>query len=84
MFTIEFLKAAGERAIRTFAQTLLAVIGVTGIGFGDVDWVAAFSVAGVATIASILTSVLASATGESSTPSFTRAETLSDAKHVAQ
>ena len=56
IFTVDFLKGAGERAIRTFAQTLVAyfVVGTSLIGF---DWAAALSVSGAAAIASLLTSI---------------------------
>jgi hypothetical protein len=57
MWTIDFWKAAAERAIKTFAQSLLAVIAVGQVGFGDINWAASLSVAGVATLASILSSV---------------------------
>lgn len=56
MFTLAFWKGAFERAAKTFAQSLLAVIAVTGIGFGDVDWGVSLSAAGLAALASVLTS----------------------------
>lgn len=79
MFTTKFWLASLERAVKTFAQTLLSfiVIGTTGlIGF---DWAAALSVAGAATLASILTSV-ASSSVNGSGPSL-GAEALAP-KHV--
>jgi len=48
--------AALIRAIRTFAQAMVAYIGV-GAAFSDVDWLKALSVSGVAFILSILTSL---------------------------
>ena len=59
MFTLAFFSGLAERAIKTFAQSLLGVIGVTGLGFGDVDWGLALSAAGLAALASALTSVVA-------------------------
>lgn len=56
-YWILWLKAAGIRAVRTFAQALIAMIGTGLIGLGDVDWGYAFSVAIVATILSLLTSL---------------------------
>jgi hypothetical protein len=54
----EFWTYAGERAIKTIAQTALAVIAASElIGVLDIDWTAVFSVAALAGIASILTSV---------------------------
>lgn len=58
MFTTAFLKGAAERAIKTFAQSLLAVVSVTGLTFGAVDWGVALSAAGLAALASLLTSIV--------------------------
>lgn len=49
-------KAAGIRALKTVAQTAVAVIG-TGVVMSDVNWVQVFSAAAVAGILSLLTSV---------------------------
>lgn len=49
--------AALIRAIRTFAQTAAALIGTGAVGFTDLDWIRIASVAGVAAVLSILTSV---------------------------
>ena len=49
--------AAGVRAVKTFAQTLAALIGTGAVGFTDLDWVRMASVAGVAAVLSLLTSV---------------------------
>lgn len=52
----EFWKAAGIRAVKTFAQTALSMITV-GQAFIDVNWVNVLSVSGVACIYSLLTSL---------------------------
>lgn len=52
----KFLVAMLIRAIRTFAQTFVAFIGV-GAAFSEVDWLKALSVSGVSFILSCLTSV---------------------------
>lgn len=57
-----------ERAIATFAEIMLGFLGA-GLGFGDINWGMAFSVAGVATIASILKSIAARDIGDSDTAS---------------
>ena len=57
IFTLAFLKGAGERAVKTFSQTLAALIGAGQLGVLDVDWVTVLSVAGLAAIPSVLTSV---------------------------
>ena len=52
----DFLWKAFIRAVRTFAQTAVAMIAV-GATFSEVDWGNIFSVAGVAAVGSILTSL---------------------------
>lgn len=52
----KWAKAAGVRAIKTMAQTAVAVIG-TGAVISTVDWKMAVSSAVVAGVVSILTSV---------------------------
>ena len=51
-----FLKAAGIRALRTFAQTAAATIGTSAV-MGDVNWGAVLSASVLAGILSLLTSV---------------------------
>ena len=54
----EWLKAAGVRALKTIAQTILAQVTVeAGIGIGEVQWVRIGSIALLAGVASILTSI---------------------------
>ena len=54
---LKWLKAAGIRAVKTFAQTAAALIGTEMVGFTDLDWLHIVSVAGVAAVLSLLTSV---------------------------
>ena len=54
--TIEWVKAASVRAIKTMAQAALGIMG-TGIFIHDIDWVMVVSASIVAGIASILTSI---------------------------
>ncbi|RKW71795.1 holin [Galactobacter caseinivorans] len=58
MFTIAFLTGAAERAAKSFAQALLAVVSVTGLTFGDIDWRVSLSAAGLTALASVLTSIV--------------------------
>lgn len=51
-----WIKAATVRAIKTFAQTAVSMITI-GQAFSDIDWINVFSVAGVAAVLSILTSM---------------------------
>lgn len=57
MFTREFWAAAAERALKTVAQSVVAVLGVGAVGILSVDWVQTLSVAAAAGLASILTSI---------------------------
>ena len=49
-------KAAGVRALKTFAQTAVAMITV-GSAVTDVNWIAVLSVSSTASVASLLTSI---------------------------
>ena len=60
MFTWEFWKATLIRAIRTFAESMLAFIGTGAIVLNDVDWLAALSAGGLGFVLAVL---LALATG---------------------
>ena len=57
IFTKKWLIASLIRSIRTFAQTAVALIGTEMVGFTELDWLHIISVAGVAAVLSILTSV---------------------------
>ena len=52
-----WIKSAGIRAIKTFAQTFLATIGMGAAVLGDVDWVLVLSSSALAAILSIMTSL---------------------------
>lgn len=54
--TIKWIKAAGVRAIKTVAQTAVAIIG-TSVTMSNVDWKMVVSASVLAGIVSILTSV---------------------------
>lgn len=53
----EWIKAALVRAIKTAAQTAVALIGTNAIGITGVDWMAVASAAALAAVVSLLTSV---------------------------
>lgn len=54
--TLKWLKAAGVRAIKTVAQTMLATIGSSAV-ISAVDWKAVLSASVLAGILSMLTSI---------------------------
>ena len=68
-----FLKDTGERAIKTFCEMLVADISV-GQGFGDIEWGRTLSVAGVATLLSVLMSIASYKRGEVGTASLVKLE----------
>ena len=70
MRTRQFWTDALERAVRTFAQALVAML-VVGFVFTDVAaWGEALLSAAVAALVSLLTSVAASGVGDPESPSF--------------
>lgn len=57
IFNKAWFKAAGLRAIRTFAQAALAAIGTNAAFLHEVNWVNVLSVSLMAAILSVLTSL---------------------------
>jgi hypothetical protein len=75
MFTLAFWRAAFERAVKTLAQSAAALLVGAGTGLLDTDWTSVLSVAGIAAVISVLTSVGSDAlTGNG--PSLTNAEVV--------
>ena len=74
MWSKEFWKQTGERAIKTAAQVALSfwVVGQTGIL--DVDWQQFWSIVGLSAIASVLTSLVGSGVNDADTPSMVKIE----------
>lgn len=56
IFSADFIKGMGERAVKTFCQVLLAGMTV-GSAIWDIDWKTALGLALTALVASVLTSV---------------------------
>lgn len=58
-----FWAAAAERAAKTAAQAVLAILTVAGVTPADIDWKEALLAAGVGALASLLTSVASAGVG---------------------
>lgn len=69
MWSKQFWRDTAERAIKTVAQTAVALLGTGAIGLLDVDWVQVASVSALAGIVSVLTSIGSDNIGAKGTPS---------------
>lgn len=56
-YFVNWIKAAGVRAVKTMAQTAVGMLSGDMLGVMEADWIAVASVAAMAGIVSILTSV---------------------------
>jgi hypothetical protein len=70
MFEIDFWKDAGERAIRTAAQSIIALLTGSVTGILDVDWTQTLSISALAAFLSVLMSLVATKTGDDESASF--------------
>lgn len=61
LWTMSFWKAAGERAVKTAAQTALVVLGMDRLDVLTTDWAGVASVAAGGAILSVLTSIASDA-----------------------
>lgn len=71
MWTAAFWKDTAERAIKTFAQAAIAGLSANVVGVLDVDWVTVGSVALLAALISVLTSVASAPFADQGTASLT-------------
>lgn len=70
MFTVAFAKDAFERALKTFAQALLATVTV-GEAITSIDWGQGAAIAATASAVSLLTSVVSTSVGDKESASLT-------------
>lgn len=77
MWTKTFALAVIERAVKTFAQAAAALLTASGFGLLDADWLQILSVAGMAAVVSVLTSVGTGAATDGS-PSLGNVETVAE------
>ena len=54
---LKWIKAAGVRAVKTMAETALALIGTNTIGITQVDWLGVLSACALSGVATILTCI---------------------------
>ncbi|HEY7043508.1 MAG TPA: holin [Nocardioidaceae bacterium] len=69
MFSALFWKKTAERAIKSFAQSLAAVLAASGLGLLTARWMTALSTAGMVALLSVLTSVASCKLGPEDDPS---------------
>jgi hypothetical protein len=69
MFTVEFWARAAERAVKTAAQTAVALIGANAVDVLAVDWAQLASVSVGAAFVSVLTSIAGTGVGDPADPS---------------
>lgn len=72
MRTRAFWIDTGERAIRTIAQALLAVLGTDALGIVKLDWAQIGSIAAGAGLMAVLTAIVASGIGDKGTANILR------------
>ena len=72
MFTKSFWKAAAERAIKTVAQALIAVIAATTFDWFTADWQAIAGTAATAGVLSLLSSIASAGIGDKGSTSLVK------------
>lgn len=63
MWNKQFALAVLERAVKTFAQALVAVFAAGSVTVLDADWTQALAVSGTAALVSVLTSIVSAGVG---------------------
>jgi hypothetical protein len=65
MFTAAFWRATAERAVKTFAQTLVALLSAGAFNVLKAEWQESLGVAAGAAVLSVLTSIASAGVGNS-------------------
>lgn len=81
--TREFWASTAERAVRTAAQTAIALIGTNQVGILSLDWAQIGSVVATATVLAVLTAIAGDAATKNG-PAFVRAEGIGVANAEAE
>jgi hypothetical protein len=84
LFSRAFLLATVERALRSFAASLASLLTASGAGMLDTDWGEKFSVAGMATLVTVLLAISGGTFGKGDGPSFTGEEKLAPGERPAR
>lgn len=71
MWTKRFWQQTTERVIKTFAQAAIAMMTGEGLGLYNTDWGNVFSVAGLAAVISLFTSIASNPFTSTDTPDLT-------------
>lgn len=71
IWTVAYWKDTAERAVKTFAQSLVAAVAV-GTPLLDIEWTTALGLAGAATLLSVLSSIGSAAFGRADSASLVR------------
>src|SRR3954463_8945786 len=74
LYSRAFLAATLERAIRSFAASLASLLTASGAGIIETDWGEKFSVAGLASVVTILFAIVGGPPGRGAGPSFNGGE----------
>jgi hypothetical protein len=69
MDKLAFWKDAAERAVKTFAQSLVALIGAGAVNIVLLDWPDIFGISATAALVSVLTSVVSLPIGDNGSAS---------------
>lgn len=82
MFNKEFALDTLERSVKTAAQAAAAMLTADATGLLEVDWVQLFSLAGMAALVSLLTSVASYGVGDKGTASLVAQPSATPAAYV--